>query len=98
MEYPKEVRTYCPFCKKYTVHKVKIATRGSRDRTLAKGNRKHERKLKGYGGKRRGQKASKRRKQAKPQKVILICSNCKKKHEKIVGSRTKKKIELVAKS
>ncbi|MCD6227702.1 50S ribosomal protein L44e [Candidatus Micrarchaeota archaeon] len=96
MEYPKEVRTYCPFCKKYTVHKVKIATRGSRDRTLAKGNRKHERKLKGYGGKRRGKKTP--RKQAKPQKVILICSNCKKKHEKIVGSRTKKKIELVAKS
>ncbi|MCC7571746.1 50S ribosomal protein L44e [Candidatus Micrarchaeota archaeon] len=96
MEHPKEVRTYCPKCKKYTKHKVKLAAKGSRDRTLAKGNRKHKRKLEGYGGKRRGKKVP--RKQAKPQKIVLACDECKKKHERIVGSRTKKKLELIAKT
>ncbi|NJE79630.1 50S ribosomal protein L33, partial [Thermococcus sp. GR4] len=22
MKYPKQIRTYCPFCKKHTIHKV----------------------------------------------------------------------------
>ncbi len=92
MEHPKEVNVYCPFCKAYKKHKVKMASKGSRNRKLSKGNRKHDRKLEGYGGKRRGKKIP--RKQAKPQKIILICEECKKKHEKIVGSRTKKKLEL----
>jgi large subunit ribosomal protein L44e len=95
MNYPKEIRTYCPFCKKYNTHKVKLATKGSRNRAMAEGSRKHARKLEGYGGKRRGKKTP--RKQAKPQKIILTCSQCSKKHERIVGSRTKKKLELVAK-
>ena len=94
MEHPKEVKTYCPKCRKYTTQKVKLATKGSRNRSLSKGNRKHARKLEGFGGKRRGKKTPK--KQAKPQKIILACSECKKKHERIVGSRTKKKLELVA--
>jgi large subunit ribosomal protein L44e len=95
MKYPKEINAYCPYCKKYKKHKVKLAVKGSRNRSLAKGNRKHKRKLAGYGGKRRGQKTP--RKQSKPQKIILICTECKKKHERIIGSRTKKKLEITAK-
>lgn len=91
MKFPKEIRTYCPYCNTYTVHKVKLVSKG-KPRTLAQGNRRHEAKLKGYGGKRAGKKTVK--KQGKRQKVILTCNICKKKHEKIVGSRTKKKLEI----
>ena len=91
MKFPKEVKTYCPYCRQHTVHKAKIASKG-RGRTLARGNRKHERILMGHGGKRAGKKPVK--KQAKHQKLILQCTVCKKKHEKVVGGRTKKKIEV----
>jgi large subunit ribosomal protein L44e len=91
MKFPKETRTYCPFCKTHTVHKVKHASKG-RARTLAAGNRAHERSLKGHGGKRAGEKTVK--KQGKRQKLALECSKCKKKQERVIGSRTKKKIEF----
>lgn len=93
MKFPKEIRVYCPFCKKHAVHKVKLASKG-RARTLAVGNRAHNRSLLGHGGKRAGEKTVK--KQGKRQKLMLECQQCKKKHEKIVGRRTKKKIELKA--
>ena len=91
MIYPKAIRTYCPYCKAHTEHKVKSMSRGRR-RTLAEGERKHARKLKGHGGKRAGVKSVK--KQGKRQTVILVCNKCKKKHQRVIGSRTKKKIEL----
>lgn len=91
MKYPKEVRTYCPFCKVHVVHKVRNVSKGT-PRTLAWGNRQHARKLKGYGGKRAGEKTVK--KQAKRQKIILTCTKCTKKQERVIGDRTKKKIEI----
>lgn len=91
MKVPKEIRTYCPTCKKHTVHTVKLASKG-KARSLSFGTRKHERKLKGHGGKRAGEKSVK--KQGKRQKIILSCSECKKSHERVLGTRTKKKIEI----
>lgn len=91
MKYPKEVNAYCPFCKKHAVHKVKIASKG-RARSMAAGNRAHNRSLEGHGGKRAGEKTVK--KQGKRQKIILECPTCKKKQERIIGTRTTKKIEL----
>lgn len=91
MKYPKEIRTYCPFCKKHTEHKAKGASKG-RARSLAFGNRKHKRRLKGFGGKRAGEKTVK--KQGKRQKLVLKCSVCGKNQERVVGSRTTKKIEF----
>jgi len=91
MKFPKETRTYCPFCKKHTAMKVRLVSKG-RARTLAIGNRSHERSLLGHGGKRAGEKTVK--KQGKRQKIILECTTCKKKQERIVGSRTKKKMEV----
>lgn len=85
------MNTYCPFCKHHTSHNVKLASKG-RARSMAVGNRKHERKLLGHGGKRAGEKTVK--KQGKRQKVTLECSQCKKKHERVVGTRTKKKLEV----
>ena len=91
MKYPKEVNAYCPLCKKHTKQKVRIASKG-RARTLAAGNRAHARSLRGHGGKRAGEKTVK--KQGKRQKIILECPVCKKKQERIIGTRTTKKIEL----
>lgn len=92
MEFPKEIRTYCPTCRKHRKMKVKVASKG-RARGLAHGTRRHERSLLGHGGKRKGKKSVK--KQGKRQKLTLECSSCKKKQERILrGGRTKKKAEL----
>ena len=90
---PKTINTYCPYCKAHTAHKVKLVSKGRR-RTLAVGERKHARKLKGHGGKRAGVKSVK--KQGKRQTVTLTCEKCKKKHIRTIGSRTKKKLEIKA--
>ena len=91
MIYPKEVRTYCPYCRKHTKQKAKNVSKG-RARSMAAGNRRHARKMKGFGGKRAGEKTVK--KQGKKQKTKLTCSVCKKSQERIIGSRTNKKIEF----
>ncbi len=91
MNFPKEVRTYCPKCRKHVKMKVKVPGKG-RARTLAAGNRKHKAKLKGHGGKRAGEKTVK--KQGKRQRVMLTCPECKKKVVRTIGGRTKKKIEI----
>lgn len=91
MKFPKETRAYCPNCKSHQTQKVKLASKG-RPRSMAAGNRSHERILMGHGGKRAGEKTVK--KQGKKQKLVFECSSCKKKQERIVGGRTKKKIEL----
>ena len=46
---PKEVTTYCSKCKKHQVHSISLYKAGKR-RALAKGERAHERKKRGYGG------------------------------------------------
>jgi len=91
VKFPKELRTYCPICKKHTVQQVRIASKG-KARPMAFGNRKHARKLMGHGGKRKGEKTVK--KQGKRQKIMLTCPVCKKKQERVIGTRTKKKIEI----
>jgi large subunit ribosomal protein L44e len=91
MEYPKQIRSYCKYCKKYTLHNVKIYTKKP-ERSLAIGNIRHERKIKGYVGKVKGRVAVK--KQGKRQVVILECTVCHKKTQRVVTSRTKKKIEI----
>ncbi|RME79980.1 MAG: 50S ribosomal protein L44e [Methanobacteriota archaeon] len=91
MKVPAEIRTHCPYCNAHTTHKVKLASKGPR-RTLAEGELRHARKLKGHGGKRAGKKDVV--KQAKRQKLMLTCQQCNKKHELVLGSRTRKKAEI----
>jgi len=93
MKYPKETMAYCPTCHKHTNHKAKLASKG-KARPMAIGTRKHVRKLFGHGGKRAGKVTVK--KQGVRQKIILECQVCKKKQERVLGSRTKKKIEFNA--
>ncbi|MEM4295246.1 MAG: hypothetical protein QXI89_01440 [Candidatus Anstonellales archaeon] len=91
MEYPAEIRTFCKYCNEHTLHKVKLASKGSR-RSLAIGELRHKRKLRGFGGKRAGKKEVK--KQGKRQKIVLTCNKCNKKMERVIGTRTKKKLEI----
>jgi len=93
MKYPAKSRTYCPKCRKNTEHKVKLFAKGSA-RNLAWGTLKHNRKLTGYHGKVAGEKTVK--KQGKRNKVVLTCTVCNKKHERTIGTRTRKKLEITA--
>jgi len=89
---PKEIKSYCPTCKKHTKHKVKITTsKAKMGRTLAWGNRRQARKLAGYHGKVAGKKKVK--KQGIRNKMMLECSACHKKHERTISGRMKKKAE-----
>ena len=89
---PKEIKGYCPTCNKHTSHKVKVTTTKIKPgRTLAWGSRRHERKLRGYHGKVKGK--AKVKKQGIRNKVMLECTVCKKKHERVISGRMKKKVE-----
>jgi len=90
---PKVMRTYCPTCRTYTEHKVKVSTSKIKPgRTLAWGTRKHARKLAGFHGKVKGK--AKVKKQGIRNKIMLECSKCKKKHERTISGRMKKKAEI----
>ena len=87
----KETRTYCPKCNKHTEHTVKLYSKGPTS-GLSMGTRRAVRKRKGYFGKVKGQASV--IKAAKRQKVILVCKACGYAVERVMGTRTKKKLEL----
>jgi large subunit ribosomal protein L44e len=91
MKMPKEVNAFCPKCNKHTPHGVKLYAKGPMS-GLKIGNRRAVRKRTGYIGKVKGQATVK--KLAKRQKVLLSCKTCKFTVERVVGSRTKKRLEL----
>jgi len=91
MKVPKEIRTYCPRCRKHTLHTVTIYRPGKR-RALAQGERRYRRKQEGYGSKRKPEQ----KRFAKTTKKIVLKLKCREcgyiLHRK--GIRLKK-IELV---
>jgi len=90
---PKELKSYCPHCNKHTLHKVKVTTSKIKPgRTLAQGTRRHTRKLLGYHGKVKGK--VKVKKQGIRNRIMLECTVCKKKHERVISGRMKKKAEV----
>jgi large subunit ribosomal protein L44e len=91
MKIVKQVNAFCPKCNKHTPHTVKLYAKGPM-RGTDTGNRRRRRKLKGYVGKVKGQATVK--KLAKRQKVLLICKECKYTVERVIGSRTKKRLEF----
>ena len=93
MKFPKEVRTYCPYCKKHTIHKVEIVKKKPR-RTLAQGQRRFLRKMKGYGSFPK-ENPKGREKPTKKVDIRLRCTVCSKAHS-IEGWRAKK-FQLVKK-
>lgn len=89
---PKELKAFCPNCGKHSMHKVKVSTSKYKPgRALAWGTRKHERKLAGFHGKVKGK--AKVKKQGIRNKIMLECSVCGKKHERVISGRMKKKAE-----
>ena len=92
MKMTKETNAFCPKCNKHTPHKVKVYSKGQAG-GMKVGNRRHNRKLKGYIGKVKGPVTPK--KVGKMQKVLLGCKVCNYQAEKVLGSRTRKKIEFV---
>ena len=48
MKIKKELRKFCPKCNKHTAHTVGLYKKG-KDRSMAAGKRRYERKKKGYG-------------------------------------------------
>jgi len=93
MKFPKEIRTFCPHCRRHTVHKVELAKKRPR-RTLAQGQRRFLSKMKGYGSFPK-ENPKGREKPTKRVDIRLICSECGKAHS-IKGWRAKK-FELVKK-
>ncbi|MGC8538361.1 MAG: 50S ribosomal protein L44e [Candidatus Micrarchaeia archaeon] len=91
MELPKQISAYCPKCNKHTVHNVKLYSKKA-SRELSVGERRHERKLRGYVGKIKASTPVK--KLAKKQKVLLECTVCHRVTERVFGARTKKKLEV----
>ncbi len=92
MNMPKEIRRYCPKCKKHTMQKVSIYKAGKR-RGSAIGERRHAEDKKGYGGQ-KFPKLAKPAKTTKKMTPILMCPECKKKFN-VAGIRLRK-LELVA--
>jgi len=74
MKVPKEIRTYCPRCKKYTPHSVSLYKPGKR-RSLAQGERRYKAKQKGYGSKRKPEQ-KRTAKVTKKQVLKLKCKEC----------------------
>jgi len=87
----KEIMAYCPKCNKHTDHVVKMPSKGAQ-RAMSKATRRHDRAIAGFVGsvepKIHPKKLSKR------QKVLLECKVCKYKVERLIGGRSKKKIEI----
>ncbi|MHA1594826.1 MAG: 50S ribosomal protein L44e [Candidatus Baldrarchaeia archaeon] len=74
MKVPRQIRTYCPRCRTHTIHTVSLYKKG-KERALAQGRRRYERKKKGYGS----QPKPIQRKQAKVTKkqvLKLKCNQC----------------------
>ncbi|MBI2546878.1 MAG: 50S ribosomal protein L44e [Candidatus Aenigmarchaeota archaeon] len=87
MKFPKVMRTYCPKCNKHTVHEVEMVKKKSR-RTMAQGQRRFNRKLKGYGSFPRPQPDYE--KSTKKIDLRYKCTVCGKKHMRGQGWRAKK--------
>lgn len=92
MKVPDKVMTNCPSCNKHTVHAVKLNRKG-RERSMSMGRRKFEAIKAGYGGMARTPKKP-CYKVGKRTVLVLECSGCKKKHQKVYAARTKKTVEV----
>lgn len=75
MEFPKQIKCYCPKCDAHTDHKLKEFKKGKRKFKARKQRRFEERKKKGYGAKVPKPIGSK--KQGKQFVALAECAKCK---------------------
>lgn len=88
MKIPREVKVYCKYCKKHTLHTVEISKKRQR-RTLSHGQRRFMRKMKGYGSFPK-ENPKGREKSVKKVDLKFKCKECGKKHSHGKGFRAKK--------
>lgn len=98
MKFPEKISKYCPHCKTYTEHKVKVETVRKLRRALSKGQRRAERRSKGHGNHGRYSKKpiSQWKLHAKTTRkidLIFTCSVCGKSRH--VSLRRMKRFEVV---
>ena len=74
MNVPKDIRTYCPRCKKHSDHAVSLYKKG-KERALAAGVRRHEIEKHGYGGQ-KWPELKRTAKTTKKQVLKLKCKEC----------------------
>jgi large subunit ribosomal protein L44e len=91
MKIQKEIVTYCKTCNKHTKHTVSNYS-SKPEKWMNVGRRRHERAIRGYVGS--VEPVARPKKLGKNQKVMLNCNVCKKSSERVLGRRTKKKIEI----
>ena len=97
MKMPKEIRRYCPTCRKHTLHKVIQVKTGKKRGKLKIGARRYESKIKGYGGFPRPKPEKSKKWGVKLTKKVDLrykCAECGKMHIRKEGFRVKK-IEMV---
>jgi len=89
MNIPKTQRRYCPYCKKHTECEVKRVSSGKKKRTLASGQRRFKRLMKGFGSFPRP-KPEGRSKPTKKLDLRYKCKECGKQFTVGKGFRVKK--------
>jgi large subunit ribosomal protein L44e len=91
MKYPKKINTYCPSCRKHTVHNVKTAKKKVRGTAHpnSQSNKRKDRHKRGYGGHGKYSKPAVGKKPTQKVDLRLECADCKKSHTK-PGFRIKK--------
>ncbi len=79
MKMPRKIKTYCPTCKKHTLHEVhQVKKRKAGE--LKQGQRRFRRVMRGYGGFPRP-KPQGREKTSRRISLKLTCTECKKSHQ-----------------
>lgn len=74
MKVPKEIKTYCPRCRRHTTHTVSLYKKG-KERSMALGARRHAEEKKGYGGQKYPE-LKRTAKTTKKQTLKLKCGGC----------------------
>lgn len=105
MKIPKQMKRFCPFCKKHTEHKVTLQkhrglskthtqSRGSQTRTKKRGSRAGTGNLGRYSRRALAQWKMTGAKASKKTDLRYTCSVCQKTHVQKAGKRSKK-VEMV---
>ncbi|HHQ45478.1 MAG TPA: 50S ribosomal protein L44e [Candidatus Altiarchaeales archaeon] len=92
MKLPDKINTNCPKCGKHTQHTVKLSRKG-KESPMNRGRRRYDEVKKGYGGSPRCPKKQVY-KVGKRNVLLLECSVCKKKRQRVFAARTKKPLEV----
>jgi large subunit ribosomal protein L44e len=93
---PKNMKRYCPYCKKHTVHKVKDVSSGGKRGPLKRGGKSRTRKRgewRGKGNLGRYSKTTNPKRKTKTTKktnLVYTCKECGKSHMQKKGKRTGK--------